>query len=124
VKAKDEDEIDIILEGQKTKAMKKFIRITESLDDVMDLANYTKATMTYIVEGVVEKNDVLVNIRDYQRYMMVKESYTPVRTLVFDEDGTTHMKNIPGGNLEICESEEYIKPESSNLLESAVNALS
>jgi len=124
VKAKDEDEIDIILEGQKTKAMKKFIRITESLDDVMDLANYAKATMTYIVEGVVEKNDVLVNIRDYQRYMMVKESYTPVRTLVFDEDGTTHMKNIPGGNLEICESEEYIKPDSNNLLESAVNALS
>ena len=124
IKAKDEDEIDIILEGEHTKAMKKFIRVTESLDDVMDLTNYAKATFNYIVEGKNASEDVLVNIRDYQRYMMVNESYSPVRALVFDEDGTTHMKNVNGGNITICESEGYIKPENNSLLESAVNALS
>lgn len=124
IKAKDEDEIDIILEGEHTKAMKKFIRVTESLDEVMDLTNYAKATFNYIVEGKQASEDVLVNIRDYQRYMMVNESYSPVRALVFDEDGTTHMKNVNGGNITICESEGYIKPENNSLLESAVNALS
>ena len=122
--AKDDEEIDILLEGVKTKAMKKYIRVTESLNEVINLNNYTNATMTYLVEGVEEKTNVLVNIRDYQKYMMIKESAETVRTLVFDEDGNSHMKNIPGGNLMIAESEDYFKPESEKLMESAIKALS
>ena len=80
--------------------------------------------MTYIVEGVEQKTDVLINIRDYQNYMVMNEESVPVRTLVFDENGETHMANIPGGNLMICESEDYFKPEFEKLMESAITALS
>ena len=51
-------------------------------------------------------------------------SIDEVGTLVFDEDGNSHMKNIPGGNLMIAESEDYFKPESEKLMESAIKALS
>ena len=122
--ANDDAEINLIIEGEKTKAQKKYIRITESLDDLIDLANYSKGTMTYIVEGVEQKTDVLINTRDYQTYMVMNESTIPVRTLIFDENGETHMSNIPGGNLMICESEDYFKPESERLMESAIAALS
>ena len=63
---------------------------------------------------------------------MIKESAETVRTLVFDEDGNSHMKNIPGGNLMIAESEDYLKPfnatskeleEPSKLTEAIVFAL-
>ena len=80
--------------------------------------------MTYIVEGVEQKTDVLINTRDYQTYMVMNESTIPVRTLIFDENGETHMSNIPGGNLMICESEDYFKPEFEKLMESAITALS
>ena len=122
--ANDDAEINLIIEGEKTKAQKKYIRITESLDELIDLANYSKGTMTYIVEGVEQKTDVLINTRDYQTYMVMNESTIPVRTLIFDENGETHMSNIPGGNLMICESEDYFKPESEKLMESAIAALS
>lgn len=122
--ANDDAEINLIIEGEKTKAQKKYIRITESLDELIDLANYSKGTMTYIVEGVEQKTDVLINTRDYQTYMVMNESTIPVRTLIFDENGETHMNNIPGGNLMICESEDYFKPESEKLMESAIAALS
>ena len=54
----------------------------------------------------------------------MNEESVPVRTLVFDENGETHMANIPGGNLMIRESEDYFKPESEKLMESAISALS
>lgn len=122
--AKDDAEINLIIEGEKTTAQKKYIRITESLDEILDLANYSKGTMTYIVEGVEQNTDVLINTRDYQTYMVMNEATVPVRTLIFDENGETHMSNIPGGNLMICESEDYFKPEVEKLMESAITALS
>ena len=122
--AKDDSEINLIIEGEKTTAQKKYIRITESLDEILDLANYSKGTMTYIVEGVEKKTDVLINTRDYQNYMVMNEETVPVRTLIFDENRETHMSNIPGGNLMICESEDYFKPEAEKLMESAIMALS
>ena len=122
--AKDDDEINLIIEGEKTTAQKKYIRITESLDEILDLANYSKGTMTYIVEGVEQKTDVLINTRDYQTYMVMNEETVPVRTLIFDENRETHMSNIPGGNLMICESEDYFKPEVEKLMENAIMALS
>ena len=122
--AKDDAEINLIIEGEKTTAQKKYIRITESLDEILDLANYSKGTMTYIVEGVKQNTEVLINTRDYQNYMVMNEETVPVRTLIFDENGETHMSNIPGGNLMICESEDYFKPEFEKLMESAITALS
>ena len=122
--AKDDAEINLIIEGEKTTAQKKYIRITESLDEILDLANYSKGTMTYIVEGVEQKTDVLINTRDYQNYMVMNEATVPVRTLIFDENRETHMSNIPGGNLMICESEDYFKPEAEKLMENAIMALS
>ena len=124
VSAKDDSEINLIIEGEKTKAQKKYIRITEDLDNVMDLANYSKGTMTYIVEGAKQTTDVLINTRDYQNYVVMNEETVPVRTLIFDENGETHMNNIPGGNLMICESEDYFKPKVEKLMDYAITALS
>lgn len=124
MRSNDEAEINLIIEGERTTAQKKYIRITESLNDIVDLANYAKGTMTYIVEGTVQKTNVLVNVRDFQTYAITNESTVPVRTLIFDDNGETHMSNIPGGNLMINEVEGFFKPESEKLMESAIKALS
>ena len=124
MKASDNTEINIIIEGEKTKVAKKYVRINEDLNDVMDLANYSPGTMTFVVEGVVHKTDVLVNVRDFSNYAMMNESTIPVRTLIFADNGETHLSYINGGNLMINESEDFFKPETERLMESAIAALS
>ena len=124
MKASDNTEINIIIEGEKTKVAKKYVRINEDLNDVMDLANYSPGTMTFVVEGVVQKTDVLVNVRDFSNYVMMNESTIPVRTLIFADNGETHLSYINGGNLMINESEDFFKPETERLMESAIAALS
>ena len=64
VTANENDEINIIIEGEATKAAKKYIRITENLNDVLDLANYAEGKMILNVEGVLTESDVLINIKE------------------------------------------------------------
>ena len=120
ITSKDDDEINIIIEGEATKAKKKYIRITENLDDVFDLANYTEGVMTLNVEGVLEESNVLVNIKDYLKYKNVNEETCPVRTLIYDENGETHLKYINGTQLRLNESSDVYVPEYINDLNRAL----
>ena len=104
--------------------MKRYIRILEDLNDVIDLANYSPGVMTHVVEGVEQKTDVLVNIQDYRNYAMTNESSGSVRTLVFDENNETHMMNISGGNLSMRGTEGLFESKENKLMDYAISALS
>lgn len=121
--ATDNNEINIIIEGESAKAQKRYIRILEDLNDVLDLANYAPGVMTHIVEGVEQKVDVLVNVPDYRNYVMMNESSGSVRTLVFDENNETHMMNIPGRNLVMKGTEGLFESREEKLIDYAVSAL-
>ena len=114
------DEINIIIEGEATKATKKYIRITENLNDVLDLANYAEGKMTLNVEGVLTESDVLINIKDYMKYKNVNEETCPVKTLVFDENGETHLRYVNGTQLRLNESSDVYVPEYINDLNRAM----
>lgn len=118
--AKPEDEINIIIEGEATKAAKKFIRITENLNDVLDLANYAEGKMTLNIEGRLTESDVLIHIKDYMHYKNVNEETCPVRTLVYDENGETHLRYINGTQLRLNESSDIYVPEYVNDLNKAM----
>ena len=120
VTAKENDEINIIIEGESTKATKKYIRITENLNDVLDLANYAEGKMALNIEGVLTESDVLVNIKDYMKYKNVNEETCPVRTLVYDESGETHLRYINGTQLRLNESSDIYVPEYINDLNRAM----
>jgi hypothetical protein len=120
VTANENDEINIIIEGEATKATKKYIRITENLNDVLDLANYAEGKMTLNIEGVLTESDVLINIKDYMRYKNVNEETCPVKTLVFDENGETHLRYINGTQLHLNESSDIYVPEYINDLNRAM----
>jgi hypothetical protein len=111
VNAQDNDEINIIIEGESTKATKKYIRITENLNDVLDLGNYAKGKMTMNIENVLTESDVLINIKDYNIYKNINEETCPVRTLVFDEDGNTHLRYVNGTQLRLDESNDIYVPQ-------------
>lgn len=106
--AKDDDEINIIVDGERTKAVKKYIRITEDLDDLLDLSKYVAGKLSYVVEGVHESERVLINIHDFDNYKLMNESTVPVRVLAKDENGCTHLRNVNGANLSVSESEYQI----------------
>lgn len=118
--AKENDEISIILEGEATKAVKKYIRITDDLNEVFDLANYAEGKMTLNVEGGLQESEVLVNLRDYYRYKNVNEEVCPVRTLIYDENGETHMRYINGTQLRLNEGSDIYVPEYINDLNRAM----
>ena len=120
ITAKPEDEINIIIEGEATKAAKKFIRITENLNDVLDLANYAEGKMSLNIEGTLTESDVLINIKDYMHYKNVNEETCPVRTLVYDENGETHLRYINGTQLRLNESSDIYVPEYINDLNKAM----
>ena len=120
VTANENDEISIIIEGEATKAAKKYIRITENLNDVLDLANYAEGKMILNVEGVLTESDVLINIKDYMKYKNVNEETCPVKTLVFDDNGETHLRYVNGTQLRLNESSDVYVPEYINDLNRAM----
>ena len=122
--APDDKEINLIIEGEKAPALKKYIKLTENIDDVVDMANYAEGKMTIIVEGVSQETDVILNIKDYRNYKNVNESNIPVRVLLKDEVGETHLRYIAGGSLRLNESNDVYTPEYEVLVNNAINALS
>ena len=118
--AKDGDEIQIVIEGEATKADRKYIRITESVADVLDLANYADGKMSLMVEGRLVESDVLVNVKDYMKYKNVNENVFPVRTLVFDDNGETHLRYVNGANLRLNESGDIYVPDYEASLKRSV----
>lgn len=118
--AKDDDKLEIIIEGTKTEALKKYIQITENLNEWLDLENYAEGKLIVNVEGVVNESDVLVNKDDYSRYKLVKESICPCRVLVFDDNKETHLRYINGTNLRLNENDEEYVPDYVKSLDVAV----
>ena len=122
--APDDAEINLIIEGQKTPAVKKYIKITEDIDSVIDMANYGEGKIAYVVEGKTDVNDVLVHLGDYKHYRMVKESNIPVRVLLKDDNGETHLRFVAGGNIRLNEGTDVYTPDYELLIDSAINLLS
>ena len=118
--AKPEDDVNIIIEGESTKTSKKYIKITENLNDVLDLANYAEGKMTLNIEGKITESDVLINIKDYLNYKNINEETCPVRTLIYDETGETHLRYINGTQLRLNESSDIYVPEYVNDLNKAM----
>ena len=118
--AKDDDELEIIIEGTKTSALKKYIQITENLNEWLDLDNYAEGKLLVNVEGVINESDVLVNKSDYSRYKLVKESVCPCRVLVFDDNKETHLRYINGTNLRLNENDDEYVPDYVRDLNAAV----
>lgn len=120
--AKDDEEVNIVIEGQTTQALKKYLRI--NLDDVnesLDLANYRLG----IYKGVDESEciDILINMNDYIYYKNVNESYVPVRVLSFDEYNNTHLSIVGGHMIKLNEANDEYVPVYQGMFEEAVSKL-
>lgn len=121
--ASDNDEINIIIEGTKTKALKKYIRLTENLNNVLDLHNYSKGKARIIVEGVATEADVLINYNDYVAYKNSNEETVPVRVLERDSSGETHLRYVSGSNLVLDNPDDEYTPVYEQMFNDAVEKL-
>lgn len=115
----DNEEVSIVMEGETTSAIKKYISLTEDVNNVIDIANYVPGKMN--VSGV--DINVLIHKGDYTKYKNVKESYEPVRTLVFDNGKETSMRLIPGTALRLDSADDLYIPESEMSINDAINKL-
>ena len=111
----DDKEIELIIEGVKTPAIRKYIKLTENVNDVIDIANYTN--------GKMGSEKVLIHIGDYTRYKNVNESYVSVRTLVFGNNGETKLILAPGTNLRLDNNGDVYIPEYVESINNAVDKL-
>lgn len=115
----EDKEVELVIEGEKTNAIRKYIRLTENVNDIMDIANYAKGKMLVANEAV----DVLIHMNDYNVYRNVNESYKTVRTLVFNNNGETSMKVVPGTILRLDTKEDVYIPEYVESISKSVDKL-
>lgn len=114
----DDKEIDIIVEGSKTKAMKKFIKLNESdVRTAMDLGNYRPGVIAATNESI------LINISDYTSYKSANESYAPVKIMNYDKDGNTHMSVMAGSMIKLNEANDEYHEAYESMYEEAINKL-
>jgi hypothetical protein len=116
-------EVELIIEGEKTPCVKKYVRVLEDLNDVLDLGNYVDGKMNVVNEGKVEAMDVLIHKDDYRKYKMLNDETMPVKILVFESNGETRSAYVSGVNLTTNKKKDEYTPEYENLLESAINSL-
>ena len=112
-------EVELVIEGVKTPALKKYIQLTENINDVIDIANYEPGKMNINNESV----NVLIHKGDYMNYKNVNESYGAVKTLVFDNNGETSMILAPGNSLRLSKNDDVYIPEYIQSLNVAVDTL-
>lgn len=115
----DDKEVELVIEGERTKAIKKYIRLTENVNDVFDIANYAKGKMIVANESV----DVLIHMNDYNEYRNVNESYKTVRTLVFNDKGETSMTIVSGSVLRLDSKEDVYIPEYVESISKSIDTL-
>lgn len=115
----DDKEVELVIEGERTKAIKKYIRLTENVNDVFDIANYAKGKMIVANESV----DVLIHMNDYNEYRNVNESYKTVRTLVFNDKGETSMTIVSGSVLRLDNKEDVYIPEYVESISKSIDTL-
>ena len=116
-KANDDQEIELVIEGERTKALKKYIRITENLKETFDLANYGEGKLSFINESGMQTKDVLINLNDYRTYKSLNQEAYPVR-IIMQEGEEAHMSYVNGTNVVLNESGDVYEPEyAASLME-------
>ena len=112
-------EVELVIEGVKTPALKKYIRLTENVNGVIDIANYESGKMNINNESV----NVLIHMGDYMNYKNVNESYGAVRTLVYNTNGETNMTLVSGNSLRLDTNDDIYIPEYVQSINNAVDTL-
>lgn len=94
INAKDDDDIRMIIENQQTFAKKKYVKITEDVNDFANVNEYVEGVE--VASNGAELRNILFNIKDYEH---ATGSATPVRVLVTDETGDKNLIYLPANSV-------------------------
>lgn len=98
VSANENDEIPIYIDGQRTLANRKYIRVMEEVNDFANINDYIEGE-----EISAEKSplrNILFNFNDYRT---AEGSATPVRVLVKNDEGDYSLIYLPAGSIKPVE---------------------
>ena len=98
INAKDNEDITIVIDGQKTVANKKYIRVTENVNEFANVNEYVQGVE--VTESGAELRNILFNITDYTH---AAGTTTPVRVLVTDENNEQTLIYLPAGSIKPVE---------------------
>jgi len=98
INTKDGDNINIVIDGQRTIVDRKYIRITEEVNDFANVNEYVEG-VEVSSEGY-ELRKILFNITDYNYASSI---VTPVRVLISDENDEKHLITLPAGSIKPVE---------------------
>lgn len=115
----EDKEVELVIEGTKTPALRKYIQLTENVNDVIDIANYVPGK----VNTVSGKVNALIHLGDYTTYKNVNESFASVRTLQFNQNKETKMVVESGVNVSLDTNDDIYIPEYVEYINNAVDTL-
>ena len=98
INAKNDEDITIVIDGQRTVANKKYIRIMEEVNDFANVNEYVEG-VEIAGSGATLRN-ILFNISDYSK---AAGSSAPVRVLVTDENNEQSLIYLPAGSIKPVE---------------------
>ena len=98
INAKNDEDIMIVIDGQKTIANKKYIRIMEEINDFANVNEYVEG-VEISGSGATLRN-ILFNISDYSK---AAGTSAPVRVLVTDENNEQILIYLPAGSIKPVE---------------------
>ena len=98
INAKNDEDIMIVIDGQKTIANKKYIRIMEEINDFANVNEYVEG-VEIAGSGATLRN-ILFNISDYSK---AAGTSAPVRVLVTDENNEQNLIYLPAGSIKPVE---------------------
>ena len=98
INAKNDEDITIVIDGQRTVANKKYIRIMEEVNDFANVNEYVEG-VEISGSGATLRN-ILFNISDYSK---AAGSSAPVRVLVTDENNEQVLIYLPAGSIKPVE---------------------
>lgn len=81
INAKDNEDLTIVIDGQKSAANKKYIRIMEEVNDFANVNDYVPGVE--LSNNGVELRNILFNINDYNR---AEGAASPVRVIITNND--------------------------------------
>jgi hypothetical protein len=84
----------MIIENQQTFAKKKYVKITEDVNDFANVNEYVEGVE--VASNGAELRNILFNIKDYEH---ATGSATPVRVLVTDETGDKSLIYLPANSV-------------------------
>lgn len=92
--ASDDDNIRIMCEGQVSLAQKRYIKITEDINNFANINDYLDGEQVSSTGTVLRK--ILFNKKDYNN---ATSETTPIKCLVTDENGEYHFQILPAGDI-------------------------